>query len=265
MSTFHEQLLQAWRDNPHLAYAFADFTHFKQAASVHRIEGTKALLNLGGTFAEDAAESAELAAKRIRLVRSPARPAPSAKVVERVGNRLVIWLYGQIGPAPASCSAETICAALREHNGVPAILVRIASAGGSADDAGRIAYELNEHKARTVAIVDKFAFSAASIIASSCDRVLMRADAVWMMHRTHVTVTGNVERLQRAIRELNYYDIQAARIYSRKRRIWVSDARERMEACEYLSAIQAKNAGLVDQIIPALPIEWGAVPEYRDE
>lgn len=265
MSTFHEQLQQAWRDRPHLAFAFADFTHFKQAASVHLIPGSSALRDIATSFAAEDAEAADRAAQRIQLARSPNRRLSGPRVVERIGSRLVVWLYGLIGPAPASCSADTICATLREHSDVSAILVRIASGGGIANDAGRIAYDLGQHKARTVAIIDKFAFSAASIVASACDRVLMRTDAVWMMHRTHVAVSGNTERLQRAIRELNYYDIQAARTYSLKRKIRVSTARERMDACEYLSAIQAKDAGLIDHIIPALPIEWGEVAEHTDE
>jgi ATP-dependent protease ClpP protease subunit len=265
MSSPHENLQQVWRDRPHLAFAFADFAHFESVAIAHRTQVVRGLYDIATAYVDDDGEAAKRAADRIRRARYSSHQLPAGQICERVGNRLVVWLYGPIGHGPAGCNADVIGSALEQHADVSAVLVRIASGGGNANHGDRIAYYLENHKARTVAIVDKFAFSAASQIAAACDRVLMRTDAVWMMHRVIGAAFGNAERIDQKVRELRCHDILSINAICRKRRIRHADARAAVYAGDFLSAIQAVDAGLADQIIPALPIDWGDEPEYRDE
>lgn len=259
--TIYERALAQWRANPQLAYAFADFSHFLEgmlAAYQAAAEGRAAELRAWNRHVADRTLEA---VSRIRAARRVSEPSTGAPTFERTGARLVVWLYGKIWTAPAIANADAICAALQQHADASAVVVRIASCGGLADEGQRIAAALDQHAGRTVAVVDKFAFSAATLIACACDRVLMRSDAAWMVHCTNATVSGNADQLRARAGELSVRDLSIERIYARKRRVSLHAAHHAMRDANVLTAIQAHAAGFVDQIIPALPIDWGAFTE----
>ena len=257
-SALYERALREWNASAHLVLAFADFDHFLEGVYVAHRAAIDGCLDDVTAWQNTVAERTSEAVVRIRAARALSVPVGGAPAFERVGARLVVWLYGNIWSAPAIANAEVLCDAIDANADAAAVVVRIASTGGLALHGDRIAAALERHKGRTVAVVDKFAFSAATVVACACDRILMRADAAWMVHRTNTTVSGDAAALRRALSSLNCGDIGLANHYARKRRFGASFAREAMESAHFYSAIQAQAAGFVDQIIPPLSIDWGA-------
>ena len=256
MSTF-DYLHLVWQSRPHLAFAFADFQHFLHAAFQQYHQHDTARLANEVKYSDSVERSAVLAQQRIARARYPAFPVGESPAFERVKDRLVIWLYGHIGPG-AACSSDVLCDVLHANSDAAAVVVRIASAGGDAGQAICIADAILQHKGRTVAVVDKFAYSAATFVAAHCDRVLMRSDASWMVHNSRLNTEGDARRLRATISDLEVMDLQLRRAYARKRRMTTFQVQQHMDAGAFLSSAQALAAGFVDTIIPALPIDWGA-------
>lgn len=105
--------------------------------------------------------------------------------------------------------------ALKELEGKP-IDVYIDSNGGLVSAGMSIAAMLKRHKAGTVAHIDTWAASIASVIALACDSVEMPAGTYIMVHRPLVEVCGNVDDLNEAIAFLNKIGDGMLDIYENK-------------------------------------------------
>jgi ATP-dependent protease ClpP protease subunit len=251
VSTDASSAEEIWAGNPHLALAHADLGAFRQAWELRRREHTHALSASGRSWASlwDAWQSD--AESRRRLVRAPGReeshPLP---VCERIGARLTVWLYGPIG-GPGVRSAE-VREALDANRDVSAIVLRIASAGGVALESTAIARCLMHHGARVVGVIDRFAYSGASVIAAVSDQLFIRRNATWMAHRAHKVVIGNADDLRRGAAELNHDDMEASRLYSRKRGN-CHEIRQLVAEERFLCATEAVALGVCDAVIPDLP------------
>jgi ATP-dependent protease ClpP protease subunit len=175
-------------------------------------------------------------------------PAAPVQVVSR---RLVVWLYGPIGLAGVDLSR--VNAALSDLADGLAVIVRIDSAGGNLDDALRTACLIRESKARSLAIIDRCCFSAATVIAAACDRIHMRASALWLTHRSSNLANGDYSVLQAAAELCLSNDLRLARFIGRRRGIGTSTLLEIADRAEFLSASEAKANLLVDRVIADLP------------
>ena len=128
------------------------------------------------------------------------------------------------------------------------IRLHINSTGGEVWDAMAIANQLRRHQARVVAVVDGIAASAASVIAVSCDEVVMGVGSQMMIHdASNIEIGNEADMLAMAARLARDSD-QIAEIYAAKAGGTVAQWRELMRAETWYSPAEALEAGLADRI-----------------
>ncbi len=248
--TLEQTAAALWRQYPHLQLAHGDIASFAAALSVACPTDSAELATV---LRRENTRSRRIARRRLAALRQPDR-ATSGPLWDLRGNRLTLWAYGRIGRR--SITAAKVRSVLDKHRDVASILVRIASAGGEAVDAAQIGYALIEHPARVTAIVDFFAYSAATDVACAADRILMRSNATWMVHSHRARFSsGTADELQSHAQMLRSMDTLLRGYYLRRRgRKGLSPHLDRLLKAEaYLSAEQALAVGFVDQIIAPLP------------
>ncbi len=150
-------------------------------------------------------------------------------------------------------SAKEVAAALAlVPESVTTIHLRINSPGGEVWDALAIANQLRRHKARIVAHVDGIAASAASVIAVTCDEVVMGLGAQMMIHDAWNIMMGDAAALRASADRLTKDSDAIAALYARKAGGTAADWRAAMTAGPkretWYSAEEAVAAGLADRL-----------------
>ncbi|MDZ7595868.1 MAG: phage major capsid protein [Thiobacillus sp.] len=172
-----------------------------------------------------------------------------------------IFIYGDIGE---SWWAETVTASsfLAEVNAldVDAITVRINSFGGSVVDGIAIYNAIKRHRASVTVCVDGVALSIASLIAMAGDTVEMAENATMMIHAPWGSVSGNSAELREQADVLDTFASAMATSYVAKTGMdsaavmaLLTDGKD-----HWYNAVEAMEAGLCDQITPALAIAASA-------
>jgi ATP-dependent protease ClpP protease subunit len=240
-----------WREDPRIPLAFADLQALVQALVGSR--GLSADWLIEETLNRVYSNRQLLRAAEIRRNAWTERAdlAPRDAMVQIMSGRVVVWIYGPIGLGGVALhQANDALAGLQEGH---AIIVRIDSCGGDLNDALRTACLIRDSKARSLAIIDRCCFSAATVIAAACDRVHMRASALWLTHRSSTLANGDFSALRSAADLCLHNDLRLARFIGRRRGIQTSALLEISDKAEFLSAARAQSHGLIDQVIADLP------------
>lgn len=113
-------------------------------------------------------------------------------------------------------SRETFVKIMEESSGLTAadnLILKINSEGGSAFD-GLAIYDAlkNLPCSRTAEILGVCA-SAATLVAAACETRIIAPGAIWMVHRSHIPVSGNVDDLATASALLEKIDARMVEIY----------------------------------------------------
>jgi ATP-dependent Clp endopeptidase proteolytic subunit ClpP len=141
----------------------------------------------------------------------------------------------------------------------PRILLRINSPGGDVFDGYAIYNALKQSQKQVSVVVDGLAASAASFIAMAGDTLSMGDPSMMMVHRAMTFAYGNVNDLAAVKDLLAKVDGQIADIYAGKSGRPASDMLAMMDAETWLTAQEAADNGLIDEIIqPNEPDEEGA-------
>lgn len=123
----------------------------------------------------------------------------------------------------------------------------INSPGGEVWDAMAIVNQLRRHPARTVAVVDGIAASAASVIAVTCDETVMAVGSQLMIHDAWNIAVGNEADMLAMADRLAKSSNTLAGIYATKAGGDVEDWRELMRAETWYTAAEAVRDGLADR------------------
>ena len=115
-------------------------------------------------------------------------------------------------------------------------------------DGVAIANLLRAHPARTVAVVQGLAASAASFIAVACDEVVMAANATLMIHDAWGMCVGNAEDMLTMAATLDAVSDNIADFYAAKAGGERAEWREKMRAETWLTATAAVEVGLADRV-----------------
>lgn len=127
------------------------------------------------------------------------------------------------------------------------IRLHINSPGGEVWDAMAIVNQLRRHPARTVAVVDGIAASAASVIAVTCDETVMGVGAQLMIHDASNIAIGNEADMLAMADRLAKSSNTLAGIYAAKAGGDAEDWRELMRAETWYTAAEAVRDGLADR------------------
>jgi ATP-dependent protease ClpP protease subunit len=143
-------------------------------------------------------------------------------------------------------SAKEFAAALDEIPHVHEIRLHVNSPGGEVYEGIAILNQLRNHPARTVAVVDSLAASAASFIVCGADELVMAKNAELMIHDAWGLCMGNSADMRTLADQLDKISDNIASVYAEKAGSDVGTFRAAMLAETWYSAQEAVDAGLAD-------------------
>lgn len=160
-----------------------------------------------------------------------------------------LMLTGDVGLPPLD--QETIRAALAAQDGTP-LKVTMNSGGGDAF-VGEAIRAMLVGKQVTCTIAGMCA-SAAVTIAMGCSKILMTANSAMMIHRTSVGVYGNADELASRLNLLETLDAGLVALYTARTGKSEKVVRAWLEAETWFTAAEALEAGLIDEVLPAIEV-----------
>lgn len=163
-------------------------------------------------------------------------------------------IYGDIGEDwwdPANdITAKSVSRWLRENaSGAQQITVRINSYGGWVSEGVAIRNILKSHKARVVCIVDGFALSAASVIATAGDEIHMGQGAMQMIHNASGGARGTADVLESTAQALRKMSDSIAALYAERTGKPKEECQAMMDAETWLTADECLALGFCDKVI----------------
>ena len=158
------------------------------------------------------------------------------------------WWWGE--KIESETSAAHIKKELKSYKDIERVELHINSWGGSVFEANAIANMLRRLECDTVAYIDAFACSAASVVAVACKKVIMPRNAVLMIHNPWQVAVGNATELRKAADDLDTLSEAFRTIYLDKAGDKLTEQKliEMLDAETYLTAEQAFEYGLCDEV-----------------
>ena len=143
----------------------------------------------------------------------------------------------------------------------PEIIVNIRSSGGNVNDALLIHDILCESKKQITTRCYGYVASAATLIAQAASkgRREMSANSLYLIHQSISSGAGNAGTLEQTVDLLNQTDRRIAELYAARSGKSIDHFIQLMAMNQgngkWLSAREAKTAGLIDRVIPAHRLE----------
>lgn len=185
--------------------------------------------------------------------RADERPRAEVPVVQLDGAKATIRLYDPFDSWGEwwGMSAKEFAAAIDElPSHVDTIELLINSPGGDAFEGVAIVNVMRAHPARTVAIVQGIAASAASFIACAADETIMSPNSTLMIHKAWGLSVGNADDHRSHAELLDKVDAEQADIYTAKSGQSTDAVLELMRAETFMSATEAVDGGFADSMLP---------------
>lgn len=179
------------------------------------------------------------------------RGQPGYEVQNKVNAPTEIYIYDEIGFF--GVDAQTFVQDLKAIDGD--VLIRINSPGGSVFDGMAIYNAITERKEKTDTIVDGLAASAASYIALAGDSVSMSEGAFLMIHEPWSLVIGAASDMRKEADLLDKVNDQIAGFFTKKSERSLSEVKQKMVDETWFTGSEAKEFGLVDEIVEQVPAE----------
>ena len=131
------------------------------------------------------------------------------------------------------------------------IIVRINSPGGDPFAAEAIGNLLEQHQAQTVARIDGLCASAATVIASHCDKVEAAPNSTYMIHPVKIGLNDYADeaKLQECIRAIRTIRENILNVYARKTGHSKDEVAAWMDSTSWWTGAQAKEHGFVDELL----------------
>lgn len=157
-------------------------------------------------------------------------------------------LYGDIGDSWLDdVSSKNIANELKNLD-VSTINLRINSGGGDVFTAIAISNLLKNHKANIIAHIDGLAASAATIITSACDKVIMPKNALFMIHNPWTVVGGEAKDMIKTAEQLDKVKNSIINTYKSKTNLEIEEISKLMDEETWLDPYEAKEKGFIDEI-----------------
>ena len=129
------------------------------------------------------------------------------------------------------------------------LTVRINSPGGDFFDGLAIYNAIKEHAAEVTCRVTGIAASAASSIAIAGDKTVIEKNSFLMIHNVWSVAVGDASEMRKQAETLDMMSMSAAKMYASKSGKTVEEMKKAMDNETWYDSDDAKNAGLVDEII----------------
>jgi ATP-dependent Clp protease protease subunit len=155
---------------------------------------------------------------------------------------------------------KTIARALKGKSGRE-IRVRVNSPGGDVFAGLSIYNLLRTHNAKVTVEVTGLAASAASVIAMAADEIVMGQGAMLMIHNSWGMSVGNKHDMRETADILSKIDDQMVGIYASRSGMKETEVVALMDAETFLTAEEAVDAKLADQIDAAIAVKSQGKPD----
>ena len=165
-----------------------------------------------------------------------------------------ILLYSEIGGggglfSDPGTTAEDFARDLKGLGKVKTINCRINSPGGSVFEGMTIYNLLAAHPAKVAVHVDGLAASIASVIAMAGDTIAIADNAMMMIHDAWGIGFGTADEIRKTADVLDSITATIAATYAKRSRTDAAKIRAMMAAETWMSAAEAKEAGLADCVV----------------
>lgn len=180
-------------------------------------------------------------------------PSKFWQVKNEVNGNSEILLYGPIAGESSWWGDEVTpknFAADLESLGGRDVTVRINSGGGDVFAAHAIHNQLVAYKGRVTVVIDGLAASAATIIAVAGDRIIMPANALFMIHNPAIGLSDyyGADELLKAAEALNTIKGSIVAAYRKRCKASAEELAAMMDAETWMGAAECLEKGFVDEI-----------------
>lgn len=180
-------------------------------------------------------------------------PSKFWQVKNEVNGNSEILLYGPIAGESSWWRDEVTpknFAADLESLGGRDVTVRINSGGGDVFAAHAIHNQLVAYKGRVTVVIDGLAASAATIIAVAGDRIIMPANALFMIHNPAIGLSDyyGADELLKAAEALNTIKGSIVAAYRKRCKASAEELAAMMDAETWMGAAECLEKGFVDEI-----------------
>lgn len=175
------------------------------------------------------------------------------QVKNEVNGNSEILLYGPIAGERSWWGDEVTpknFAADLESLGGKDVTVRINSGGGDVFAAHAIHNQLVAYKGRVTVVIDGLAASAATIIAVAGDRIIMPANALFMIHNPAIGLSDyyGADELLKAAGALNTIKDSIVAAYRKRCKASAEELAAMMDAETWMGAAECLEKGFIDEI-----------------
>ena len=170
--------------------------------------------------------------------------------IENKADRAEIWIYEEIGEDFWTGGGVTSKNFQKELSAIKAsqIDLHINSPGGAVFDGVAIYNLIKQHPANVTTYIDGIAASIASVIALAGDKVVMAANALYMMHNPSGMVMGTAADMRSLADVLDKIRGTMGGVYAAKSGQADSVISSMLDAETWMTADEAKELGFVDEI-----------------
>lgn len=163
-----------------------------------------------------------------------------------------IWLHGIVGDEYTSTDSSTIGQVLAKNRTKP-LEMFVNSPGGLAYDGVAIYNAIQSHGAKTTAIIEGLAGSAASLAVTACDNVMAYETAKFHPHYSLCVAMGHKADIQDTLIQMEKLDADLESIYATKTGLPIETIKQHLTGPHgdgtHFTAQEAKAVGYVDEII----------------
>lgn len=180
-------------------------------------------------------------------------PSKFWQVKNEVNGNSEILLYGPIAGESSWWGDEVTPRSFAEDLeslGGKDVTVRINSGGGDVFAAHAIHNQLVAYKGRVTVVIDGLAASAATIIAVAGDRIIMPANALFMIHNPAIGLSDyyGADELLKAAEALNTIKDSIVAAYRKRCKASAEELAAMMDAETWMGAAECLEKGFVDEI-----------------
>lgn len=182
------------------------------------------------------------------------RPKQQGRIEFRnqAGGEAELYLYDFIGYdwwSDSGISAAEFAQSLKDLGSPKRLTIRINSPGGDVWDGMSIFNMISQLPYETRTEIDGLAASIASVIALATDRVAAGEMSQLMIHDAWTATVGNEQQMRELADVLAKLDQQIAETYAKRSGKSAKYFRDLQDAETYLTAQEALDIGLVDEVI----------------
>lgn len=171
-----------------------------------------------------------------------------------------IFIYDEIGPDFwGLVSAKSVIDQLAKFGATSDVTVRINSPGGSVTEGQAIYNALLRHKGDVTVEIDSLAASMGSYIAMAGTTIRIAENAMMMVHNPWSIAIGNAKQMRETADVLDKFQSQLVQTYAARSKQSDEDVAAMMDAETWLTAAEAIEKGLADELGQTLNVSNSVV------